>query len=115
MQRLLRFTILSTTLLPGVLLADAGQCAGLSAVSGGGCDANALPNSINNNVIGTLFTVAGAIAVIIIVIGGIRYITSTGDSSRIKAAKDTILYAVIGLVVVIIARAIVGFVAGSFS
>jgi hypothetical protein len=113
-HKLLQFSILSTALLPAGLLADdASQCAGLAAV-GGGCDAKALPNNINT-IISTLFTVAGAVAVIILVVGGIRYITSTGDSQRIKAAKDTILYAIIGLVVVIVARAIVGYVAGSLS
>jgi hypothetical protein len=113
-HKLLQCGILSTTLIPAGLFADdANQCAGLSAV-GGGCDATGLPNNINT-IIDTLFTVAGAVAVIILVVGGIRYITSTGDSQRIKAAKDTILYAIIGLVVVIVARAIVGFVAGSLS
>lgn len=113
-QKLLQLSIISTVLIPAALFADdANQCAGLTAV-GGACNASQLPTSINS-IIDTLFTVAGAVAVIIIIVGGIRYITSTGDSSRIKAAKDTILYATIGLVVVIIARAIVGFVAGSFS
>ena len=55
-------------------------------------------------------TAAGLIAVIFLVLGGIRYITSTGDSSRIKAAKDTILYAIIGLIVVILAFPIAGYV-----
>jgi type IV secretory pathway VirB2 component (pilin) len=62
----------------------------------------------------TLLTVAGAIAVIIIIVGGLTYITSSGDSGRIKQAKDIILYAVIGLVVAIMAYAIVHFVATNF-
>jgi hypothetical protein len=45
-----------------------------------------------------------------IIVGGIRYTTSNGDSGRIKAAKDTITYAVVGLVVAILAYAIVNFV-----
>jgi hypothetical protein len=67
------------------------------------------------DLVNTFLFAAGLVAVIFLIIGGIRYITSTGDSQRIKAAKDTILYAIIGLVVVIVARAIVGFVAGSLS
>jgi type IV secretory pathway VirB2 component (pilin) len=63
----------------------------------------------------TLLTVAGAIAVIIIVVGGIRYITSNGDSGAVKQAKDTILYAIIGLIVVIVAYAIVHYVIGNIS
>jgi hypothetical protein len=62
------------------------------------------------NVANILLFVLGAIAVIMIIFGGIRYVTSAGDSSRVKAAKDTILYSVVGLVVAILAYAIVNFV-----
>jgi len=61
-----------------------------------------------------LLFVLGAIAVIMIIIGGIRYATSNGDASATKAAKDTILYAVIGLIVAILAYAIVRFVIEAF-
>lgn len=66
------------------------------------------------DVVNIMLYVLGAIAVIMIVIGGIRYATSGGDSSSIKGAKDTILYAVIGLIVAILAYAIVNFVLDSF-
>lgn len=72
-----------------------------------------LPNIIKN-VINLLFFVIGMIAVIMIVIGGIRYATSGGDSSQVQAAKNTVLYAVVGLVVAIMAFAIVNFVLGWF-
>ena len=65
-------------------------------------------------VINILLYLLGAIAVVMIVIGGIRYTTSNGDSSAIKGAKDTILYAVIGLVVAIMAYSIVNFVVSWF-
>ncbi len=65
-------------------------------------------------VINILLYVLGAAAVIMIVVGGIRYTTSGGDSSGIKSAKDTILYSVIGLVVAIMAYSIVNFVLGFF-
>lgn len=61
-----------------------------------------------------LLFIIGAIAVIMIIIGGIRYVTSNGDASQTKAAKDTILYAVIGVIVAILAYAIVNFVITSF-
>lgn len=61
-------------------------------------------------VINVILYVVGAIAVLMIVIGGLRYVISGGDSSQTKAAKDTILYAVIGLVVAVMAYAIVNFV-----
>ncbi len=65
-------------------------------------------------VINTLLYILGVIAVLMIVIGGIRYTTSNGEASGIKSAKDTILYAVIGLIVAILAYAIVNFVVGRF-
>jgi hypothetical protein len=45
-----------------------------------------------------------------IIVGGIRYVTSAGDSSKVKAAKDTIMYSVVGLAIAILAYAIVNFV-----
>lgn len=72
-------------------------------------------STLTQNVITALFVILGAIAVIMIIIGGIRYTTSNGDSSQTKAAKDTILYAVIGLVVAIMAYAIVSFTLEAFT
>jgi len=65
-------------------------------------------------VVNVLLFVLGIIAVIVIVIAGIRYATSGGDSAQITGAKNTILYAVVGLVVAILAYAIVNFVLGAF-
>lgn len=65
-------------------------------------------------VINVLLFLIGAISVIMIIIGGFRYVVSNGDSSQITAAKNTIQYAVIGLVVALLAFAIVGFVISSF-
>lgn len=66
-------------------------------------------------IVDVLLYVLGAVAVIMIVIGGIRYTISQGDSTAITAAKNTILYAVIGLVVAILAYAIVHFVVTQFA
>jgi hypothetical protein len=60
-------------------------------------------------------TILGAVAVIMIVIGGIKYTISQGDSSALTSAKNTILYSVIGLVVAIFATAIIGFVSSYFA
>lgn len=65
-------------------------------------------------IINTMLYVLGIIAVVMIVVGGIRYTTSAGDASRVKGAKDTIMYAVVGLIVAILAFAIVNFVIGRF-
>ncbi len=56
-----------------------------------------------------LFAV-GILAVIMIIWGGIRYVLSGGDSGAVSSAKKTILYAVVGLIVAILAYAIVNFV-----
>jgi len=72
-----------------------------------------LPNMITS-VVNLLLAVLGFVAVLMIIIGGIRYATSNGDASQTKAAKDTVLYAVIGLVVAILAYAIVNFVLDFF-
>lgn len=61
-------------------------------------------------VINILLFVVGAIAVIVIIVGGIRYVLSAGDSSQVTAAKNTVLYAIVGLIVAIMAYAIVNFV-----
>jgi hypothetical protein len=111
-KKLIRFGIFSLVVVPSGLFAASEQCQGLEAVAGAGaCNDTALTGRLNT-VIDTLFIVVGTVAVLILIMGGIRYITSTGDAKRIQAAKDTILYAVIGLIVVILARAIVGFVVG---
>lgn len=72
------------------------------------------PEQVQQNeiaaILNIVYFVAGIVAVITIVIGGVRYTTSGGDPSGVKAAKDTVLYAVVGLVVVIMAAAITNFV-----
>ncbi len=59
-----------------------------------------------------LSVVVGVIAVIMIIIGGLKYVTSNGDSNSISSAKNTIIYALIGIVVVAIAQSVVRFVLG---
>jgi len=54
--------------------------------------------------------IVGIIAVVMITIGGLKYVTSGGDSQRVSGAKDTILFAIVGLVVVALAQIIVHFV-----
>ena len=61
-------------------------------------------------VINVFSLIVGVVSVIMIIIGGLKYITSGGDSSNITGAKNTILYAIIGLVVVALAQVVVKFV-----
>ncbi len=71
------------------------------------------PNSSNAvwGVMQVVLTILGGVAVIMIIVGGIRYTTSLGDPAAVTSAKNTILYAVIGLVVAILAGTIVTLVA----
>ncbi|MFZ2494721.1 MAG: hypothetical protein WAW60_03070 [Candidatus Saccharimonadales bacterium] len=62
-----------------------------------------------------LLYIVGAISVIMLIIGGIRYVVSGGDQSAVTAAKNTILYAIVGIVVAILAFAAVNFVVESLS
>ncbi len=59
--------------------------------------------------------IIGAISVIMLIIGGIRYVVSGGDSTKVQEAKNTILYAIVGVVVAILAYAVVNFVISSFT
>ena len=67
------------------------------------------------NIFNTAYAFAGIVAVAFIVYGGVQYITANGDPGKITKAKRTILYAVIGLVVVLLAAAITFFVTQSIA
>lgn len=75
-----------------------------------GEDAEGAVNGILKQGIQLFSFIVGIIAVVMIIIGGVKYITSGGDSGNVTGAKNTILYAVIGLIVVALAQVIVRFV-----
>lgn len=62
-----------------------------------------------------LLFILGAISVIMIIIGGLRYVVSGGNATAVTAAKNTILYAIVGVIVALLAYAIVNFVLNSFT
>lgn len=62
--------------------------------------------NILHNGLNMVYFLAGAIAVIMIIVAGIMYVTSSGDSGRVTKAKNMLTYAIVGLIVVIIAFAI---------
>ena len=70
------------------------------------------PNGILTKVASILSIIVGVVCVIAIIVGGLRYILSGGDSQQAASAKNAILYAIVGLVVTIAARAILVFVLG---
>lgn len=65
-------------------------------------------------ILSIVYFVAGIVAVVVIIIAGYIYTTSSGDAGGIKKAKNMILYSVVGLVVIMLAFVITQFVAGRF-
>ena len=122
----IKTTLLGLLLLVGIVAAPlatvnvasaagkADACEGIAAIGGGNaCNNNAAGDALPafiKDIINILLFLIGAIAVIMIIIGGIRYVTSNGDQGQVTGAKNTILYAIVGLVVAIMAYAIVNFV-----
>ncbi len=93
-----------------------GLCAGsnldINNTTCSATEANTTVNSLLKTIINIFSLVVGVVSVIMIIVGGLKYITSGGDSGNVTGAKNTILYAVIGLVVVALAQFIVRFVLG---
>ncbi len=73
-------------------------------------DSTGRVNRIIRIVINLISLIVGVVSVIMIIIGGFKYITSGGDSGNVTSAKNTIMYALIGLVIVALAQLIVRFV-----
>lgn len=114
---------LGVSLVSAPVEAAAGSCdtAGKGGIKGGlKCvESKDTPNDlfgssgIFKTIVDILLFIIGAIAVIMLIIGGVRYTTSNGDQKAVESAKNTIMYAIIGIIVAILAYAIVGFVVNS--
>ena len=89
---------------------DTGSCAVDDTDCASGDDATTKVQDLIKKVINIFSLVIGVVAVIMIILGGFKYITSGGDSGNVTGAKNTILYAVIGLIIVALAQIIVRFV-----
>lgn len=96
------------------LLATLGAAVTIDTVGDGEGNLVGADGSITK-ILNAIIGVIGIVAVVVIIIGGITYMTSAGDSGKVKKAKDTILYGVIGLVVCALAFAIVNFVIGNIN
>jgi len=66
--------------------------------------------SIFTTIVNVMLFIIGAICVIMLIFGGIRYTTSAGNSANVTAAKNTIMYAIIGLIIAFLAFAVVNWV-----
>ena len=103
-----------------VLAAD--ECDTSSGLSGGmDCAKNDdMPedltgdNGIVTTVINTMLFIVGILSVIMIIYAGICYVTAHGDKGQVEGAKNTLIYAIVGLIVSIVAYALVNWVVGLF-
>lgn len=94
-----------------------GLCAGASfefstdpsADCSGSGDATSRINDLIRTIINLLSAIVGVVAVIMIIFGGLRYITSGGNDANVTSAKNTILYAIIGLIIVALSQVLVRF------
>jgi hypothetical protein len=93
----------------GVCTATQGSQAN-STNCGSGTAAQNSFQDIVKRIVNIFSLVVGAVSVVMIIIGGFRYIISGGDSGNVSSAKNTIMYAIIGLVIVAFAQIIVNFV-----
>lgn len=81
-------------------------CSGL-----GGCNTN--PNDISNtvkNIVNIFSLIIGIVTVIVVIVAGLRFVTSGGDSGKVAGAKSTLIYAIVGLLIVLMSQSLVRFV-----
>lgn len=98
----------------GTVFAQNAAKDGVTAANPGGVPTDLFtPDGIFYTIVNVLLFLIGAISVIMLIIGGIRYTVSAGDSGSVTAAKNTIMYALIGLIIAFLAYAIVNWVLGA--
>lgn len=88
-------------------------CGGFQEALGDGCGGSGGGEEINSTIedaINILSSVVGVAAVIMIIVAGIKYITASGDPGSIKSARNTVIYAIVGLLIVAVSQTIVKYV-----
>ncbi|MGB4762549.1 MAG: hypothetical protein WBP12_04315 [Candidatus Saccharimonas sp.] len=123
MKRLLKILSIPLVALALVVLTTATPVLAVGTISDGADAARGAQQPTNlfgdsgifSQISSVLLFIVGAIAVIMIVIGGLRYVISGGDASQVQSAKNTILYALVGVIVAILAYAAVNFVIHNFT
>ena len=117
MKKILRIVLPILIMVVAVVALAPGSVSALTLQEGAeaarcdGCPADLFGNNgVFKQITNTVLYIVGIIAVIMLIIGGIRYVTSGGDSKKVTDAKNTVLYAIIGLVIAFLAFAIVNFV-----
>ena len=97
-----------SALTTGSAFAQVGEGIADTSASAGATQTD-LPTIINN-VINVLLYIVGVAAVVMLIVGGIRYIVSSGDQQAVAGAKNTIIYSIVGIIVAVLAYAAVNFV-----
>lgn len=86
-------------------------CDGIQGAGGGSCGSGGTTlTNVIENVINIFSIIIGVVAVIMIMVAGFKYVTAAGDSGNITSAKHTLIYAIVGLIIVALAQFIVMFV-----
>lgn len=122
MKKITKYILQAVISLSAILTLSAGKVMALTIQEGAeAARAEGMPAElIGPEGVFTKFTnialgIIGALSVIMLVWGGLRYILSGGDSKKVTDAKNTILYAIIGLIIAVLAYAIVNFVLNTLS
>lgn len=102
--------LISSAALPFAALAQVGGFTSTAIAS-----SNYSVSSFIDKIIGYVFGIILVIAVLLILYAAFIYLTSAGDEDKVKEAKNYIIYAIIGIVIAFLARAIVGVVSGLLS
>ena len=117
MNKIIKTSLQILTGISAALTITAGKVMALSvqegaeAARGDGMPAELIgKNGVFTQITNTVLYVVGIVSVIMLIYGGLRYVTSGGDSKKVTDAKNTILYAIIGLIISILAFSIVNFV-----
>lgn len=100
---------------PALAIGEGGALGGVESARGDGVPTN-LANgdeSLIRRIINIMLYAIGVISVVMLIFGGFRYVISGGQKEAVTAAKNTILYAIVGLLIAIFAYAIVQFVIGA--
>ncbi|HEY5806227.1 MAG TPA: pilin [Candidatus Saccharimonadales bacterium] len=85
-------------------------CKGINTASGSGCENGDQLTGVIRNIVNIFSIIIGIFAVIMVMVSGFKYITDAGDSGNIASAKNTLIYAIIGLVVAALSQTLVKFV-----
>ena len=111
----LAIVTLSTIILGAIRIALIGDTSLADCASDNSACIKSAPETLVTNLVGWVIGIAGVVSAIFLVIGGVGYITSSGDANKLQKSKNTITYALIGLAIVGLSEIIVSVVSGIIS